>query len=510
VKADARTVLDAITRFVGAAHCIVDPVQQQPFVTDYRRIHHGRAVAVVRPGTTQQVSDVVRWCADHRVAIVPQGGNTSLLGGAVPDDSGTSVVLSLARMNRVLCVDAVNDTITVEAGVTLEAARAAAAQHGRLFPLRIGSEGSCQIGGNLSTNAGGTAVLRYGSMRDLVLGVEAVTADGSVYRGLRGLRKDNTGYDVKQLFVGSEGSLGIITAAVLKLYPLPRASAVALVAVRDPTAALALLGQAKASCSQWLSAFELVSGPAIDLVMHHLPGAVRPLPPQHDWMVLLELASGGSQEALDAGLVALLEQAVERGHATDATVAASLAQAQALWHIRESISDAQTQERGSVRCDVSVPISRIPAFIDAATRAVLALEPQARMIVYGHLGDGNVHFNPLRPAHTDADAFVRRHAAAIARAVDDLAHAAEGSISAEHGVGIDKRDALLAYKSRAELELMWRIKHALDPRNVLNPGKVLPVLPEDPLRLGDRAALARLADAGQPEREGLPDAGHGP
>jgi len=280
VKADARTVLDAMTRFVGAAHCIVDPVHQQPFVTDYRRIHHGRAVAVVRPGTTQQVSDVVRWCADHRVAIVPQGGNTSLLGGAVPDDSGTSVVLSLARMNRVLCVDAVNDTITGEAGVTLEAARAAAAQHGRLFPLRIGSEGSCQIGGNLSTNAGGTAVLRYGSMRDLVLGVGAVTADGSVYRGLRGLRKDNTGYVVKQLFVGSEGSLGIITAAVLKLYPLPRASAVSLVAVRDPTAALALLGQAKASCSQWLSAFELVSGPAIDLVMHHLPGVVRPLPPR--------------------------------------------------------------------------------------------------------------------------------------------------------------------------------------------------------------------------------------
>ncbi|MFT3816681.1 MAG: FAD-binding oxidoreductase [Rubrivivax sp.] len=461
-------------RIVGAAHCIGEESGQAAYVTDYRKLYQGRAAAVVRPGTTQQVSDILRWCFAHQVAVVPQGGNTSLMGGAVPDASGSAVVLSLGRMNKVLQVDPVNDTITVEAGVTLHAARTSAQAHDRLFPLRIGSEGSCQIGGNLSTNAGGTAVLRYGNMRELVLGVEAVMADGRIYSGLRGLRKDNTGYDLKQLFVGSEGTLGIITAAVLKLYPLPTSSAVAMVAVKDPAAAVQLLGLAKRYCGQSLTAFELMSGPAIELVSGYLRDVQSPFSERHDWQVLIELTSSGAQEPLDAGMMELLEAGMRTGHAVDAAVASSLSQARTLWRIREEISDAQTQARGSVRCDVSVPISGIAPFIDTASTAVLSIEPRARMVIYGHMGDGNVHFNPLRPADVDADAFMAAHGAAIARAVDDIADASGGSISAEHGIGIAKRDELLHYKSRPELEIMWSIKRALDPANILNPGKVLP------------------------------------
>ncbi len=469
-------ILQALTAIVGQPYCLSAAEDTASYTTDYRRIYQGQAVAVVLPASTEQVSQVMAWCHAHELAVVPQGGNTSLMGGAVPDASGAAVVMNLKRLNQVLEVDTVNDTMTLQAGVTLHAARSAAEEAGRLFSLRIGSEGSCQIGGNIATNAGGTAVLRYGNMRDLVLGVEAVLPDGRVYEGLRGLRKDNTGYDLKQLFVGSEGTLGIVTAAVLKLMPLPRSSAVALIAVQSPAAAVALLGEAKKMAGQEVTAFELISRPALDLVLAYLGGVASPLAGEHDWMVLIELTSGSPAESLSDTLVRILESGLESGLVLDAAIAASVADAQTFWRIREEISDAQTRARGSIRCDVSVPLSRIARFVEEASAAVLAIAPQARMVIYGHMGDGNVHFNPLRPADCEAEAFLASCHQPVSDAVDRLAHAAGGSISAEHGIGVAKRQDLLDYKSPVELELMWQLKRALDPKNLLNPGKVLPAL----------------------------------
>jgi len=462
----------ALADIVGTGACLADAPDMAPYVTDYRRLYRGSAACVVFPRSTQQVSEVMAWCHARRVPVVPQGGNTSLMGGAVPAANALAVVINLSRMNQVLEIDATNDTLTVQAGVTLNAARAAAEEAGRLFPLRIGSEGSCQIGGNLATNAGGTAVLRYGNMRDLVLGIEAVLPDGRVCSALRGLRKDNTGYDLKHLFVGSEGTLGIITAAVLKLYPLPTASATAFVAVRDPETAVQLLAEAKRIAGPAVTTFELVSQPALDLVRDYLDGAASPLPGRHDWMVLVEL-TGTAQPALDAALEQLLEAGIEHGWVADAAVAASLAQAQAFWRLREEISDAQTRTGGSIKCDVSVPLSRIGAFVRDASQAVLARVPQARMVIYGHMGDGNVHFNPLRPADQPAAEFMAAHLAPVSRLVDGMAHALGGSVSAEHGIGVSKRDDLPAYKSEVELALMRQIKQALDPHGLLNPGKLL-------------------------------------
>ncbi len=480
MQTQTASIVAALSAIVGPTHVLCadtdTSIDISSYTTDYRRLYHGKAAAVVLPADTDQVSRVMAWCHAHGVPVVPQGGNTSLMGGAVPDASGQAVVLNLKRLNQVLQVDAVNDTLTLQAGVTLHAARAAAEQAGRLFPLRIGSEGSCQIGGNLSTNAGGTAVLRYGNMRDLVLGVEAVLPDGRVYAGLRGLRKDNTGYDLKQLFVGSEGTLGIITAAVLKLMPVPRSTSVAFVAVASPAAAITLLGEAKKTAGQSVSAFELISRPALDLVLAYLGGMASPLGQPHDWMVLIELTSGTSADSLDQTLLQVLEAGMASGTVLDAAVAASGADAQRFWRIREEISDAQTRTGGSIKCDVSVPLSRIAAFIEDASAAVIAIEPEARMVVYGHMGDGNVHFNPLRPADREAQAFIADLHDTVSHAVDALAHAAGGSISAEHGIGVAKRDDLTTYKSPVELELMWQIKRALDPKNLLNPAKVLPPL----------------------------------
>ena len=468
------SIVAALAAIVGDSACVTEPADTAAFTTDYRKLHHGKAVAVVLPATTDEVSRVMAWCHEHDVPVVPQGGNTSLMGGSVPDAVGDAVVLNLRRMNKVIEVDAVNDTMTLQAGVTLNAARSAAEGSGRLFPLRIGSEGSCQIGGNLSTNAGGTAVLRYGNMRDLVLGVEAVLPDGRIYSGLRGLRKDNTGYDLKQLFIGSEGTLGIVTAAVLKLMPQQRSSSVAFVAVENPGAAVALLGEAKKAAGQAVTAFELISGPALELVLDYLGGIAPPLAGRHDWMVLIELTSGGDSAVLDQQMVQILEAGLESGLVLDAAVAASGADAQAFWRIREEISDAQTRTGGSIKCDVSVPLSRIAGFIEEASAAVLAIEPAARMVVYGHMGDGNVHFNPLRPANRGAPEFLAACHDSVSHAVDALAHAQGGSISAEHGIGVAKRDDLTRYKSSVELQLMWQLKKALDPKNLLNPSKVLP------------------------------------
>ncbi|WP_198680250.1 FAD-binding oxidoreductase [Cupriavidus agavae] len=459
---------------VGPTGCLSAAADTEPFVTDYRRIYHGKSPLVVLPATTEQVSQVMAWCYAHDVPVVPQGGNTSLMGGAVPDDSGTAIVISLKRMNRVLAIDTVNDTMTLEAGVTLSAARAAAEDSRRLFPLRIGSEGSCQIGGNLSTNAGGTAVLRYGNMRDLVLGIEVVLPDGRIFSSLKGLRKDNTGYDLKHLFVGAEGTLGIITGAVLKLMPQPRATSVAFVAVQNPDAAVKLLGEARALSGQAVTAFELISAPALDLVLGYLGDVPSPLEGRHDWMVLIELTSGTDEESLNATLMQILEAGLEQQWVVDAAVASSLADVQQFWRIREEISDAQTRTGGSIKCDVSVPLSRVAPFIEQASAAVLALEPATRMVIYGHMGDGNVHFNPLRPAERDAKDFLAQWYKPVSDLVDGLAHAENGSISAEHGIGVAKRDDLTKYKSAVELELMWQVKRALDPKNLLNPGRVLP------------------------------------
>lgn len=357
--ANPETTLRAMQAIVGENACLSGDADMQPFVTDYRGIYHGKAQVVVLPASTEEVSQVMQWCHANHVPVVPQGGNTSLMGGAVPDGTGAAVVINLRRMNRVLAIDTINDTMTVQAGVTLSGARSAAEAEQRLFPLRIGSEGSCQIGGNLSTNAGGTAVLRYGNMRDLVLGIEAVLPDGRIYSQLRGLRKDNTGYDLKHLFIGAEGTLGIITGAVLKLMPQPRSAAVAFVAVQSPAAAVQLLGEAKRLSGQAVTAFELISRPALELVLEYLGNVPSPLPAMHDWMVLIELTSGTDAESLGATLMEVLESGFEQGLVLDAAVAASLSDAQNFWRIREEISDAQTRTGGSIKCDVSVPLSRI-------------------------------------------------------------------------------------------------------------------------------------------------------
>jgi FAD/FMN-containing dehydrogenase len=468
--------IERLAAIVGAAHCLSAEDDTRSYATDYRRVFLGKALAVVRPADTREVSRVMSYCHAHGIPVVPQGGNTSLLGGAVPGVAGDAVVLSLSRLNRVRAVDAVNATMTVEAGLTLSQARAVAHEARWLFPLRIGSEGSCQIGGNLSTNAGGTAVLRYGNMRDLVLGLEVVLPSGEVWEGLRALRKDNTGYDLKQLFVGSEGTLGIITAAVLKLSPQPRSVSTAFLAVPSPAAALFFFGVLRRRMGHDVSAFELISQAALSLVLAHLGDVQSPLPRRGGWYVLTEVSSGRAQDELDAALLEALQEGLEAGWIEDAAVAATEAHAAQFWRIREEISDAQTRTGGSVRCDISVPLSRVPSFIDEATQAVLALEPATRMVVYGHMGDGNVHFNPLRPENVSAPSFLDRFNTPISQAVDDIAMAMGGSISAEHGVGTAKRDELLQVKTRVELDMAWRIKRAFDPMNLLNPGKVLPAL----------------------------------
>ncbi|MFJ1255365.1 FAD-binding oxidoreductase [Cupriavidus sp. CuC1] len=467
--------IDHLRSIVGTANVLVGQ-DAQAYATDYRQVFVGSTLGVARPATTLEVSAIMRYCDRHGIPVVPQGGNTSLLGGSVPDATGSALILSLARLNRVRGVDPLNATMVVEAGVTLSQARAVAEDAGSLFPLRIGSEGTCQIGGNLSTNAGGTAVLRYGNMRDLVLGLEVVLANGDVWDGLRALRKDNAGYDLKHLFIGSEGTLGIITAAVLKLFPKPRATCAAFLGVHSPAAALSLFGSLREWLGNDITAFELISSDAMDLVLRHLDNRPSPLARRHAWHVLVEVSSTGDQSEVEAGFHATLATGIEEGWIEDAAIAATEAHAGQFWRIREEISDAQTRARGSVRCDISVPLSAIPGFIASTTEKVLQTAPGTRMIIYGHMGDGNVHFNPLRPEEADATDYLAEFGPAITRIVDDAAMALGGSISAEHGVGVAKRDELLTVRSRVELETAWRIKSALDPRQLLNPGKVLPAL----------------------------------
>jgi FAD/FMN-containing dehydrogenase len=464
-------LLSSLQAIVGEAHVLTGEADIAPYVNDWRDSFHGRARAVVRPATTTEVSSVVRCCAEHRAPVVPQGGNTSLCGGATPHASGSEIVLSLARLARVRAVDPANATLTVEAGMPLARVQQAADEAGLLFPLSLAAEGSCTIGGNLSTNAGGTAVLRYGNTRDLVLGLEVVLADGRVWDGLKGLRKDNTGYDLKQLFIGSEGTLGVITAAVLKLFPKARASATAFAAIADVEAAVALLRELRTALGDRLTGFELVSGPCVALTHATFPTIADPLP-GHPWYVLIQADDAAPESSLAAQLESALAAAVESGTARDATIAQSTAQADSLWSLREHIPEAQRRQGLNIKHDVSLAVSRLPAFLREAQARLDAAFPGVRYVVFGHLGDGNLHYNLTAPAGMEPAAFLGETPRAN-RIVYDLVAELGGSFSAEHGIGQLKRAELARYKSELELELMRRIKRALDPAELLNPGKVV-------------------------------------
>ncbi|MEK6244384.1 MAG: FAD-binding oxidoreductase [Pseudomonadota bacterium] len=453
------TFLKALAAIVGERHVLTGENDTAPYTTDWRKQYRGAAEAVLRPATTAEVSVVVRLCAEALVAIVPQGGNTGLSGGSVPTGKQREIVLSLARMNRIRQLDVLNDTLTAEAGCVLADVQRAAAAADRFFALSLGAEGSCQIGGNLSTNAGGVNVLRYGNARDQVLGLEAVLPDGRVWHGLRSLRKDNTGYDLKQLFIGAEGTLGIITAAVLKLHPKPTASATAWIEVQSPGRAVELLGHLRKACGDRITAFELLSRRCVDAVVASRPVIRDPLPGTGSWYVLVELADSGTADALNERLA----QALDTGLAANAVVAKNDSESKALWSIREAVPEAQF---ANVKHDISVAISKVPEFIERAGVALAVAFPQAPIYCFGHIGDGNLHYNV-----GDTALLARR--AEVNRIVYDEVAALQGSISAEHGVGQLKREEITRHKDPLELELMRSVKRALDPRGLMNPGKVI-------------------------------------
>ena len=467
----AAPLLSTLVAIVGATNVLTAPHDTAPFLTDWRGRYRGRARAVVRPGTTAEVAAIVRSCAEHGVAIVPQGGNTGLCGGATPHESGDEVLLSLVRMDRVRAIDRDNATMTVEAGLPLQRVQEAATDAGLMFPLSLAAEGSCSIGGNLSTNAGGTAVLRYGNARDLVLGLEVVLADGQVWQNMKGLRKDNTGYDLKQIFLGSEGTLGIITAAMLKMYPQQRASTTAFTAVRDIDAAVALLRHMRDSLGDRLTGFELISAPCVSLARSQFPDLPDPLP-GHDWYTLIQADDSATDAHLGELVEAALATAIEREVVIDAAVAQSAGQAGDLWALREHIPEAQRLEGPNIKHDISLPVSRVAEFLARCKRELDGAMPGVRYVTFGHLGDGNLHYNLSPPAGVPATAFMDQ-AEQANRIVYDLIDALGGSFSAEHGVGQMKLDEMRRYKPALELELMQRLKHALDPQNTLNPGKVV-------------------------------------
>ena len=465
--------LDTLRAAVGAANVLTpESGDLAAWEQDQRQRFRGKARAVVRPASTAEVAAVVRACAAAQVAIVPQGGNTGLVVGSVPDASGEQVVLSTQRLRAVRAIDVANATLTAEAGCVLASVQQAAADAGMLFPLSLAAEGSCTLGGNLATNAGGTQVLRYGNARELCLGLEVVTAQGEIWDGLSGLRKDNTGYALRDLFIGSEGTLGIITAAVMKLFPPPKARLVAWAAVPDLAAAVQLLTRAQAALDAGLTGFEVMNRLALALVARHYPDQRLPLR-DAPWCVLLELSDSESESHARAAFEPLLAGAIEDGCVLDAVIAENLAQAAALWQGRERISPAQAAEGLNVKHDVSLPISRIPAFAQEAA-ALLAREvPGARLVTFGHLGDGNLHYNVQAPEGQAGDEFLLREEKRINTLVLDTVARHGGSISAEHGIGTLKAAQLPRYKSPIALDMMRAIKHALDPQGILNPGRVL-------------------------------------
>ncbi len=457
---------------IGAQYVIAEPTDMAGYLTDWRRRFTGKALAVLKPGSTDEVAALVRLCNTHRVPLVPQGGNTGLVLGSVPDESGKAVVLSLTRLNAIRATDLINNTMTVEAGCILQTVQEAASAADRLFPLSLAAEGSCTIGGNLATNAGGTAVLRYGNMRDLCLGLEVVTAQGEIWSGLRGLRKDNTGFDLRDLFIGAEGTLGIITAAVLTLYPQPKARLTALTAMNTPEEALRLLTLAQGHCGATLTGFELMSDFCLQLVATHYPQMTLPFAQSSPQYVLLELSDNESVEHAEALLERLMSDALEQEVILDAVVASSIAQSKALWNLREHIPLAQADEGKNIKHDVSVPISDIGAFISRTDALLADAFPGCRLVTFGHLGDGNLHYNVSPAAGEAGDALIARQAD-ISRVVHDSVDHFGGSISAEHGLGAMKRDEIRRYKSPVEMRLMESIKSALDPLNLMNPGKVV-------------------------------------
>ncbi len=457
---------------VGDSGLIAAGAASEPYLTDHRRLYRGRALAVVRPASVAELSAVLALCNEARVGVVPHGGNTGYCGGATPDESGEQVVLALARLNRIRSVDAANDTLVAEAGCTLAEVQSAAQAAERFFPLSLGSQGSCQIGGNLSTNAGGTSVLRYGMMRELVLGVEVVLADGRVLEGLSGLRKDNTGYDVRALFLGAEGTLGVITAATLRLFPAIRARATALIAVADVAAAVALLAQLQAVSSERVSSFELIPRLALELTVRHVEGVRDPFSRAHPWYLLCELSSSRAAEGLDALLEEALGAALAQGLIEDAAIGTSERERQGFWRLRENIPAAQSRAGASLKHDISLPVGRLAEFVARAAPLIEAAAPEGRLIAYGHVGDGNLHFN-VSSRSGAADAGLLARAESVRRLVHDLVREFGGSFSAEHGIGRLKVAELERYAPAVELELMRSIKAALDPRGIMNPGKVL-------------------------------------
>ncbi|QAZ38133.1 hydroxyacid dehydrogenase [Methylibium sp. Pch-M] len=465
------SLLDALRAALGPAQVLTDG-DRSAWEIDWRKRYRGKALAVVRPGSTGEVAAVVRACVAHGTSLVPQGGNTGLVGGGVPDTGGRQVLLSLARLNRVRAVDTANSTMTVEAGCVLQAVQEAAAAHSLLFPLSLAAEGSCTIGGNLATNAGGTQVLRYGNARELCLGLEVVTASGEIWDGLSGLRKDNTGYDLRDLYIGSEGTLGVITAATLKLHPQPAARCTALAACATLADAVALLQRAQARLGAGLTGFEVMGRFALSLVEKHFPALPRPLAPS-PWTVLLEQSDIEDEAHARTLFEGLLEHALEAGTIVDAAVAESVQQSRQLWHLRESIPLAQAEEGLNIKHDIALPVSRIPDFVAATDARLQAAVPGVRLVNFGHLGDGNLHYNVQAPEGTDAAAFLREHERAVNRIVYDAVQAHGGSISAEHGIGALKREELQHYKSPVALALMRSIKQALDPQGLMNPGRLL-------------------------------------
>ena len=465
-------LLNHLRQLLGEAHVLTDG-DLSAYEQDWRKRTRGKALAVVRPGNTQEVAGVVKACAKAGVSIVPQGGNTGLVVGGIPDDTGTQVLLSLQRMNAVRALDTDNLTITVEAGCVLQNLQQAAEQAGFLFPLSLGAEGSCTIGGNLATNAGGTQVLRYGNTRELCLGLEVVTAQGEVMHSLSGLRKDNTGYDLRNLMIGSEGTLGIITAATMKLYPMPAVSLTAWAAVPSVEHAVKLLSLAHQHLGAGLTGFEMMGQFALRLVDKHYPHLRVPLWQDTSYCVLLENSDSESETHARERFEHLLELAFEDGCVSDAVVAESLSQARNLWHIRESITLAQAEEGLNIKHDISVPISSIPSFVDATDALLVREIPGVRLVNFGHLGDGNLHYNVQAPEHCDTKAFLRDNEDRVNTWVYQSVKRFGGSISAEHGVGSMKVDSLPDYKDPVALALMQHIKRALDPQGLLNPGRVV-------------------------------------
>lgn len=473
-SASSSDLLDRFAIIVGEKHAVRDPAEIAPHLVENRGLYHGASPMLLKPGSVEEVSAILKLASETGTAIVPQTGNTGLVGGQTPREGGSDIILSLERMNRVRDIDPVGNTMIVDGGCILADVHKAAAEHGRMFPLSLGSEGSCRIAGNLSTNAGGTAVLAYGNMRQLCLGLEVVLPTGEIWNGLRRLKKDNTGYDLRDLFIGAEGTLGVITGAVLKLFPQPLGHQVAFAGLLSVDDALTLFKNASSLCGTALTGFELMPRIGVEFTTRHIPGVRDPLETVHPWYVLIDISTSDSAETAERMMTALLEQGYEAGLIQDATIASSEAQQKAIWHMRESMSDAQKPEGGSIKHDVSVPVAQIPQFMAEAEKAVVAAMPGARVCAFGHMGDGNIHYNISQPVGADKAEFIGRWRE-INKIVHGLVLQHGGSISAEHGIGQLKRDELASIRSEIEIDLMRRIKTAFDPAGIMNPGKVLKV-----------------------------------